>query len=72
MVFVKRHLIATLDPPAGVTQIGCRAPEVDFLQKTDGEAILAWVDNHCRSHPLDSLMKATIDLIVTLRENAAR
>ena len=23
----------------------------DFLQKTDGQAVLAWIDNHCRSHP---------------------
>jgi hypothetical protein len=42
----------------------------DFLKRTDGAAITAWIDNYCSSYPLSTLLDASIKLINTLRANA--
>jgi hypothetical protein len=42
----------------------------DFLQNTDRDGVLGWMDNYCLSHPLDNLMSATVELIITLRKNS--
>jgi hypothetical protein len=34
---------------------GAGAPEIPLLKDPDGEAVLAWIDEYCRSHPLDQL-----------------
>jgi len=36
------------------------------LRKTDGPALIAWVDNYCREHPLDPIALAATKLVATL------
>ena len=34
----------------------------------DSEGLFSWIDNYCASHPLDQLVKATVELINTLKQ----
>lgn len=40
--------------------------EFDPLKNTDGPAILGWLDNYCRAHPLDTISQASGKLAVEL------
>ena len=35
----------------------------DFIQGTDYNAIIAWMDNYCRAHPLDRIDIAALALV---------
>ena len=39
----------------------------DLLGSRPGEGMYAWVDNYCRSKPLDSILDASIALVSALR-----
>jgi hypothetical protein len=43
----------------------------DFLVEPDAQAIFAWLDNYCRQHPLERLVKASSMLIDELKMRAA-
>jgi hypothetical protein len=43
----------------------------DFLKETDVAAIKTWLQNFCRSHPLNTLDTATVKLLDELRSRAA-
>ena len=34
----------------------------DVVRDTDADAILGWVDQHCREHPLDPVLRAVVNL----------
>ena len=36
------------------------------LRDTDSSALIAWVDNYCREHPLDQIFDAAAGLVETL------
>jgi hypothetical protein len=38
--------------------LGYQGPD-NPLNGLDGDAVFAWIDNYCRAHPLDSIVKAT-------------
>ena len=46
--------------------------KADFLQGTDPEGLIAWVDNYCRSNPLNGLARATQELVYELERRAGR
>ena len=39
---------------------------------TDGNGILAWIDNYCAAHPLDNIEKATVALVSELAKRAGQ
>jgi hypothetical protein len=39
----------------------------DILGDTDGDGVMAWLDNYCQAHPLDKIIKATGSLVKYLR-----
>ena len=41
-----------------------------MLKGTDVEALLSWIDNYCRSHPLETLPTAAVNLAVELNARA--
>ena len=41
--------------------------EPDFLMKTDAFGILAWVDNYCRTHPVDTINRAASEVVEFLK-----
>ena len=43
---------------------------IDFLEAPDADAVLAWVDNYCRSHPLDQVSTALVHLVIELEQQA--
>ena len=43
---------------------------VDLLASKPGEGMYAWVDNYCRSKPLNSVFDATLSLVTELRSHA--
>ena len=47
-------------------------PDPDFLAEPDAEGILAWVDNYCRAHPIDTIGKASEELIYFLERRAGK
>jgi hypothetical protein len=46
--------------------------DVDLLGSHPGEGMYVWVDNYCRSKPLDSILGASISLARELRSQAER
>jgi len=42
----------------------------DFLKNTDKDGIVTWMNNYCASHPLDTVMTATLKLMAALRDKA--
>jgi 2-methylcitrate dehydratase PrpD len=38
----------------------------DLSHGTDSEGIMAWVDNYCKEHPLETLATAAVDLVFQL------
>jgi hypothetical protein len=38
--------------------------------KSDALAIFAWIDNYCRAHPLETVGKASTELVRALRRRA--
>jgi hypothetical protein len=38
----------------------------DFLEHTDSQAVIMWVDNYCLQHPLDYVDEAAVTLIKEL------
>jgi hypothetical protein len=44
--------------------------EPDILKGPDAAAIEGWMDNYCRQHPLDTMVKAASDLSVELVKRA--
>jgi hypothetical protein len=46
------------------------APHTNFAEGLKGSAMLAWVDNYCRSHALDQLATAASALVLELRHRA--
>ena len=44
----------------------------DMLKGTDVEALWSWIDNYCRSHPLETLPTAAIHLALELNALAHR
>jgi hypothetical protein len=42
----------------------------DILQGADDIALIAWIGNYCRQHPLDTVAIATLKLIRELRQRA--
>jgi hypothetical protein len=38
----------------------------DLLKGIDGNAVIGWMDNYCRSHPLENLGDATVTLLAEL------
>jgi hypothetical protein len=45
---------------------------VDLLASKPGEGMYAWIDNYCRSKPLDSILDASLSLVKELRSQAGR
>ncbi|NOJ43035.1 hypothetical protein [Bradyrhizobium australiense] len=45
---------------------------VDFLAQPSFDALTAWMDNYCRSHPLNGVAEAAVDLTKELRSRAER
>jgi hypothetical protein len=39
----------------------------DFLVETDFDGLMAWIDNYCRSHPLEKVGIAAVNLLEYLR-----
>jgi hypothetical protein len=39
----------------------------DVTRGTDAEGLFAWIDNYCRTNPLDTLSRATGSLIDALQ-----
>src|ERR1700733_6651247 len=46
---------------SGVNNISDQHP--DFLKQVDAPAIYAWIDNYCRSNPLDHVFDATVAMV---------
>jgi hypothetical protein len=42
----------------------------DFLASTDAPALVAFVDNYCSGHPLDTVMDGASALVAALRKKA--
>jgi hypothetical protein len=38
--------------------VGTLAPDLDPLNRLDSDAVLHWIDNYCRAHPLDPITNA--------------
>lgn len=55
-VLASRHLPGTADVSDGI----------------DAEGLLAWIDNYCSQHPLDSIAKATLALNTELTVRAGK
>jgi hypothetical protein len=47
-------------------------PRDDPLLGTDFDGLMAWIDNYCRSHPLESIAIAADKLMDELRERVQR
>lgn len=45
--------------------------ESNISAGTDNEALIAWIDNYCRSNPLDSIYIASVKLIHELKKKAS-
>lgn len=45
---------------------------IDILRGIDGNALIGWVTNYCRQHPLDQLQVGIEKLITDLRQRAER
>ena len=41
--------------------------ETDFLTKADAPAITAWIDNYCQTNPLETIQRASNELIRALQ-----
>jgi hypothetical protein len=39
----------------------------DFLKQTDADAIIAWMDDYCRSHPLEKVVTGANNLVTELQ-----
>lgn len=44
----------------------------DFLLQTDPNAIVAWMDNYCRSNPLENIFTGAYLLVQELRSRAQK
>lgn len=44
----------------------------DFLKQVDPSAIFAWIDNYCRSKPLDQVVDAANGLVSELARRAVK
>ena len=47
-------------------------PQDDPLLGTDFDGLVAWIDNYCRSHPLEPIVTAATRLMDELRARAQR
>jgi hypothetical protein len=47
-------------------------PQDDPLLGTDFDGLMAWIDNYCRSHPLETIIAAALKLMDELRARAQR
>ena len=45
---------------------------VDMLASKPGEGMYVWVDNYCRSKPLDTVLDASLSLVKQLRSQGRR
>jgi hypothetical protein len=46
------------------------SPSADFLMGTDFDGLMGWIDNYCKTHPLDSITAAAFQLTDELRTRA--
>jgi hypothetical protein len=42
----------------------------DFIKGGDFDSVVAWIDNYCSAHPLDSIGTAALALVFELRSRA--
>jgi hypothetical protein len=42
----------------------------DFIKGGDFASVVAWIDNYCSAHPLDSIGTAALALVFELRSRA--
>jgi hypothetical protein len=43
----------------------------DITQGTDWQGVVAWMDNYCRTYPLDTIQAAALNLILELQKKAS-
>ncbi len=44
----------------------------DILMGTDGYALMAWMDEYCKTHPLEAIGSAAAKLVMTLAAKAPK
>ncbi len=50
-----------------ISGINLENPSGDFLQGRDADGLIAWIDNYCRSNPLNRITQAVVELVTVLR-----
>jgi hypothetical protein len=50
-----------------ISGINLENPSGDFLQGRDADGLIAWIDNYCRSNPLNRITQAAVELVKVLR-----